>query len=419
MRPASADTAVAANAEPGANLTVHLLTMGHGDLVWEKFGHNAIWVRDASANVDVIYHWGLFDFADADFMSNFLKGDMRYSMGAFDLAGTIDAYRQANRTVWAQRLNLSPAERHRLNEFLMRNNLPENRKYSYDYYRDNCSTRVRDALDFALGGTIGRASKLRASGASYRFHTERLTQDDALVYIGTLAALGHPVDEPISKWEEMFLPVKLMEHLRSVAVTSSSGVPAPLVADERVLFQATRAPEESKVTRGPAGVIILVTFVLLVAGAMWTFSMRHGGFARPVLGLAAIWSVVAGVLGIVLAGLWMATNHVYSYRNENLLQATPLSLILAIMLVHLLWRTRASRAVADRTQPLATAAVISAIIAALSILGFAMQILPVFDQTNGSIIALAMPLHLGVAAVLAALFRQHRQSGLRRPQGDR
>src|SRR4051812_41708567 len=93
-------------AEPGSQLTVYLMTMGPGDQVWEKFGHNAIWIHDAANGSDVAYHWGVFDFKDKDFYPNFIFGRMRYLMGAFDFNQTLDFYRQSNRTVWAQELNL-------------------------------------------------------------------------------------------------------------------------------------------------------------------------------------------------------------------------------------------------------------------------------------------------------------------------
>lgn len=176
--------------EPGSNLTVYLMTMGPGDQVWEKFGHNAIWIHDAAAGTDVAYHWGLFDFADKDFVPRFIQGRMRYSMGAFDMGQTVAAYQQTNRTVWAQELNLNPAQRQKLADFIAWNLLPENRYYNYDYYRDNCSTRVRDAIDNALGDAIERATEKSPSGTTYRFHTSRLTQDDLPVFTGTMMGLG-------------------------------------------------------------------------------------------------------------------------------------------------------------------------------------------------------------------------------------
>src|SRR4051812_34673453 len=162
---------------PGSGLTIYLLTMGPGDQVWEKFGHNAIWIHDAANRTDIAYHWGLFDFADKEFVPRFILGRMRYSMGAFDFNETVNAYRQTNRMVWAQQLNLTPAQKQKLADFVAWNILPENRFYHYDYFRDNCSTRVRDALDGALGGVIRRATGDVKSHSTYRSHTARLTQD--------------------------------------------------------------------------------------------------------------------------------------------------------------------------------------------------------------------------------------------------
>ena len=397
--PVSIPAAPVVTSEPGSNLTVYLLTMGPGDQVWEKFGHNAIWIHDAAAGTDIAYHWGLFDFADADFVPRFIQGRMRYSMGAFDMEQTIDAYRQTNRTVWAQHLNLTPAQRQALAEFIAWNVLPENRFYQYDYYRDNCSTRVRDALDRALGGII-KASSGETSGTTFRFHTSRLTQDEWPVFTGTMIGLGQPVDEPISKWEEMFLPVRMKDRLKEIRVQTPTGS-QPLVLDERIVFEATRPLEATTIDTGilpyaivAAAVLILGVFLLVLRRP------RYGGAGVTTLGAA--WSLVAGVSGSLLAFLWFCTDHLYSYRNENLFHLNPLSLILVALLARLAWkrwRGTPERAEGARRSAL----VVASMIAGLSLLGFLVQVLPVFDQVNGIVIALALPLHLGVVALLLAL----------------
>jgi hypothetical protein len=387
-------------AEPGSNLTVYLLTMGPGDQVWEKFGHNALWIHDAAAGTDIAYHWGLFDFADKDFVPRFIQGRMRYSMGAFDMEQTIDAYRQANRTVWAQELNLTPAQRLRLAEFVAWNMQPENRFYRYDYFRDNCSTRVRDALDRALGGTIKAASDGASSGTTFRFHTARLTQDEWPVFTGTMIGLGQPVDRTISKYEEMFLPVRMKERVKEIRVQAPSGS-QPLVLNERIIFEATRAPESTTVDTG-------ILPYAIISGAVLVFGVfllvlrrpRYGG--AGVVSLGAIWSFVAGIAGVVLAFLWFFTDHLYSYRNENLLQLNPLSLILVALLVSLAWkRWRGTPERAEGVRRIAL--ILASVIAALSVIGFVAQPLPALDQVNGIVIALAMPLHIGVVALLLAL----------------
>src|SRR6202165_584994 len=68
--------------EPGSNLTVYLLTFGWGDIVWERFGHNAIWIRDRARGTDTTYNWGMFDFNQPNFVWRFVTGDTRYWMEA-------------------------------------------------------------------------------------------------------------------------------------------------------------------------------------------------------------------------------------------------------------------------------------------------------------------------------------------------
>ncbi len=391
-----------AEAQGESHLTIYLLTMGPGDQVWEKFGHNAIWIRDAATGRDIVYHWGLFDFADKEFIPRFIQGRMRYSMGAFDMEQTIEAYRQTNRTVWAQELSLEPAQKQKLADFVAWNAQPANRDYDYDYYRDNCSTRVRDAIDTALGGAIRNASAEVPTGSTYRSHTSRLTQDDVAVFSGTMIGLGQPVDRPISAWEEMFLPVRMKEQLKKIRVMTPSGS-EPLVKNERVIFQATRPPEEISVERGIGGYLAVSAVILALGALLWILPI--GGWSRtgPLI-LATVWSAVAGKAGILLAFLWGFTDHLYSYRNENLFQLNPVSLLLAILLVRLIWKRRKGFDASAGARK--TSYRVALIVAAASFAGFALQVLPGLNQVNADVIALALPLHAGTLALLFALDRQ-------------
>ncbi len=389
--------------EPGSQLTVYLLTMGPGDEVWEKFGHDAIWIHDEANGTDIAYHWGLFDFADKDFVPRFVQGRMRYSMGAFDFNQTIYSYRMANRTVWAQQLNFTPGERQKLADFIAWNIRPENRYYHYDYFRDNCATRVRDALDAALGGVIKKETGSIPTNTTYRFHTSRLTQDSWPVFTGTMMGLGEPTDRPINAWEEMFLPVRMMNQLHSVRVQTAHGT-EPLVVNERVLFQATRPAEDVTVKRGMTGYLLIACVILLLGLALWV--LGKNGNRAAVLSLAALWSFIAGLAGVLLTGLWAFTDHIYSYRNENVLQLNPLSLVVAVLVVRLIWKRRGGRSGTSGRATFISAVVV----AGLSMVGFVMQVFPMFNQVNGDVIALAMPVHLGVVALLVALGLSHRRT---------
>ena len=396
--PLASPAASAVATVPGSELTVYLMTMGPGDEVWEKFGHNALWIHDSLRHTDIAYNWGLFDFSASDFLPRFLKGDMLYWMGGFDEMGTVDLYRRANRTVMAQELNLTATQKDSLRKFVEWNAQPENRFYHYDYFRDNCSTRVRDALDRVLGGVIKKATDSVATGTTYRSHTRRLTQDAPSVYLGTLLGLGRPVDRPISRWEEMFLPVRLHNDLRGIRMKDESGASVPLVKSDTALYVSSRPPEALE-PRSHLGVYLIAGLLIGIVALLLRYLVDRGSSpTRPALIVfAGLWHLVAGLGGTALAALWLFTNHIYSYQNENLLQANPLSLIAAVMIFAALTRQgeSGSGAIVRRwTSRIAWT------LAGIAFAGFVLKLLPSFYQVNGEIIALALPAHLGIALSL-------------------
>jgi hypothetical protein len=281
---------------------------------------------------------------------------------------------------------MSPQAKRDLQNFLEWNELPENRFYHYDYYRDNCSTRVRDALDRALGGRIKDYAGTLATGKTYRFHTQRLTANDPFVYTGLLLGLGQPVDREISAWEEMFLPLALRDHIRNVTVSGADGKQAPAVRAEETLFESTEEPPpQAPPFWLPAYIAVGVGVAAVTVALAWAGTTSPAS-RRGFIALSAGWTLLVGIFGLVLAGLWAFTDHAAAYQNENLLQLNPLQLALFPLLV----RSTSSSA-RQRVW-------ISGSLATLSLAGLVLRLLPGFSQVNGEIIGLALPIHLGVAA---------------------
>jgi hypothetical protein len=140
-------------------------------------------------------------------------------------------------------------------------------------------------------------------------------------------ALGGGVDRPLSAWEEMFLPLKLREHVRRVTVPGPDGRPRPLVRSERTIFESTAPPPPESPPSWVQwylllGVAIGGTALVLARSAREVRAARLG-----LMAVVAVWSPVAGLAGLVLAGLWGLTDHVMAYSNENLLQLNPLVLL--------------------------------------------------------------------------------------------
>jgi len=373
--------------EPGSNLTVYLLTFGWGDVVWERFGHNAIWIKDRARGTNVTYNWGMFDFNQPHFLRRFLTGDTRYWMEARVLEEMLSEYRARNRSVLAQELNLTPAQRLKLKQFVEWNALPQNKFYRYDYYRDNCSTRLRDAIDHALSGQLQLATVTRMTSGTYRWHTQRLMKGDIPLYTGVTLALGHPADKPLSVWQEMFLPVRMANDFRSVRIADSSGTQIPLVRSETAVFTAGRQPEPATPPfyfpwYVAVGILMAAVLIALVRSAEG--GHRIAFFAATAI--ATLWSLVAGLAGIALVIAWLFTKHYFMGRNENLMHFDPLSLALAVLIPLSVYALRG----------VSRARKLSGFVAALSLIGFVMQGVPFFHQKNGEIIALALPINLAV-----------------------
>src|SRR5690606_20538456 len=191
-------------------------------------------------------------------------------------------------------------------------------------------TRVRDALDLALGGRLRAALVGKPTGTTFRSHSLRLTAAFPAVFTGLIIGLGMPTDVPIDAWEETFIPMELERHLRSVDLIGEDGAAVPLVAEETVAFQANRAPPPDS---APDRFLIYLVAGLGVAGLLIVLAWRARSrrLARHGLGLAIFfWAFATGFFGLILTLLWLLTDHTAAYPNQNVLQTNPLGLLLAV-----------------------------------------------------------------------------------------
>jgi hypothetical protein len=397
--------------EPGSELRVWLVTIGPGPAVWERFGHNAIRVANAVTGRDVSYNWGIFDFDQVGFVPRFLKGQMLYMMAPFPSGPMAEHYAGAGRDVVEQELALTPSQRSALEAYAEWNARPENRDYRYDYFRDNCSTRVRDLLDRALDGALSRRFQDAPSGTSYRWQIRRLTGDDPLLYTGMDVLLGTPGDRAISVWEEMFIPMTLRDAVRDLKVPDGAGGERPLVVSERRVAPAGHPAEPSAPPSWLPWYLLLGVALGGALAATGVTAAGGAGWAAWTFGAAgAAWSLLAGFVGTLLV-LVLATDHVFMYRNENLFLAEPLSLALVVLVPLAVLRARRLRREApgagrERTRVLRFAERTALVVAALGLAGLAAEALPATTQDNAIFLALALPPHLGLWWGLRALRRR-------------
>jgi hypothetical protein len=370
-------------------LEISLLTIGPGPIFWERFGHNAIVVRDRNAGTAIAYNYGIFDFEQENFLENFARGNMRYRIAADRLDDDIEMYREEGRSIVEQRLDFTPEEAIRLRDFLRWNVQPENAFYRYDYYLANCSTRVRDALDAALGGAIRRDTEGRSSGYTYRMDSLRLMAAEPLLMVGIDLGLGPYSDQRIDYWQESFVPAVFSRALAEVRVRGADGASRPLVTGESTIERGT-VPEPPELP--PDLRVPFLIAGIAVALAWYALARAQSRVARAPAALFALaFELFCGLGGLVLLFLWFATAHVAAWRNENLLLLNPLCLALIPAAATLL---RAGPRLTRRS------AIIAAIVALAAAFALFSKILPWFTQANLHWIVLFLPIHLAIAQTL-------------------
>lgn len=308
---------------------ISLLTFQPGAVYWQRYGHNALRVVDGRG--ERVYNYGLFDFQQKNFALNFARGRMLYRLGVASMDETLAQYAYEGRWVHEQVLDFSPDQARAVARFLARNALPEWADYRYDYFTANCSTKLRDVIDLGTGGLLARQLQATATGVTYRSEAARMMAPLPPMLWLTDAMLGISADQPLTLWEQSFLPEVLMTALRAARFADGR----PLIRAERSLLrsQLPEAPQQPPVLwPGFAVAGLLVATLLGVMGALaWRSGLRSHRRAVTILA-GAVW-LFNGLAGLFLLLGWLATDHAVMAANANLLLFSPLSLLCLVALV--------------------------------------------------------------------------------------
>lgn len=305
----------------------YLITVDVGDHVWDNFGHTALRIVDNSTDTDLMFNWGLFDTSVGyvRFAANFALGNMDYQLGVSPPEWELGRYQQEGRTVWQDRLRLTEAQKRTLYQRLAWNIRPGNIEYAYDYFFDNCTTRVRDYLDEAFNGTLASNSTAL---------TSRTFRDEVLSHYASVPLLrfsldillNERVDQRMTQWQQMFLPLQLREQLQRQG----------LLADSQTLMQFT--PPASGVNPYWLAGLLMLPVLLLLAGvrraSIASFSSQPGftllmpGMSYRLLGLIGLGiALLSGVYGLMLSLGWWLSGHQDIHGNMNLLLFWPTDLL--------------------------------------------------------------------------------------------
>ena len=284
--------------------------------MYSTFGHSAFRIVDSSSVTDVVYNYGTFNFDDEGFYLKFIRGKLLYYVSAENFADFRYAYEATNRGITEQVLNLTAAEKTAVQQFLNNNLRPENRSYKYDFFFDNCTTRLRDILkknhdsSFTLQPVMPAGTTFRQ--AIYQY-LDKNNKDWSKLGIDIL--LGSRCDGVMSATDMQFLPDNLMKSLDTAGKS--------MIISHQDLYPVNQA--NNKV--GLFTPLILFTLLLLFIAAISFVKNKYVQIALQ--GFDGLLFFTVGTLGIILIFMWWGTDHSMTKNNFNLIWAWPTHFIIS------------------------------------------------------------------------------------------
>lgn len=300
-----------------ANVQVQLVTISPGEFYWSAYGHSAIRIK--SPIFDRMFGFGYFDFADEDFFINFAQGKMQYFLGVVDSNHELSGYREEGRQVVFQNLELTTKQKQQLVEKMVFLAKPENRYYQYDYFLNNCTSKIRDILDEVTNGEISSQLKPLTTTNSWSDYTFP-ANNQAWMNLGIAYAYGLPAYDNKNRWDLSVFPEVFSADIKNLNAENKWN------EDFEIYYQ----PSQSELQRHEKSFFnthyaVMLVFGLLLIGLLIKKTHKT---------TKILWLIIQSLLGIGIVFLWFFTQHSVASWNINLLLFSPLALLLTLRITN-------------------------------------------------------------------------------------
>jgi hypothetical protein len=275
------------------NTSISLLTKDPGKEIYSWFGHTEVLIE--TPNTSLVYDFGVFSFNIDNFYTKFIQGKMYYLLYVTHFDQNLSNSEAQNRSVNKTKLELTNEQKASIINFLYYNSENENRTYLYDFYKDNCATRVRDILNWVTNDDFKTWAQNQDSNGTFRELSNRSLFKNPFVFWCLNAIQGQAADNTGTLWDDMYLPTHLQEALitynkfgnNQSVLYNSDNITAP-VEDKNnnhillfsalsfilsafgLLLKRTKQIRNSRIY----GIynILIISFLLVISGAIFFLS---------------------------------------------------------------------------------------------------------------------------------------------------
>lgn len=309
----------------GAEVEVSLLTCSPGVKSYELYGHTALRVKHSGTGMDVVFNYGVFDYTQNHFTWHFILGECDYMVMPVSYDAFFREYELRGSSIFSQRLNLTQGEAVILFGLLYENAKPENMVYRYDFYRNNCTTKVRDIVEQAVDGEIIYPEPpfllMYHRHETYREMIHYYTSHSKWCETGQDLLLGCNSDTVLSSRAMLFLPEFLSQAYDLAEIRSESKDTRPLVAERKELLQKGSRTDEPGFPLTPLQCSVILFAFSLIVLTLEVFFKRQMWVIDIVL-----WGAV-GVAGLLLCFLFCFSKHPTLDSNFQIWLFNPLPLV--------------------------------------------------------------------------------------------
>lgn len=297
---------------------ISVLTIGPGNSLNDAFGHSAFRISDRLNGLDIVYGYGEYDFNTPNFYLKFAQGKLNYLISKDDFNKFYRVYAYYNRSIKEQVLNLSQSEKQKLYNFLLNNYKPENRGYLYEFFFDNCATKIKDVVNIALNNSVSFKEPKHFEAETFRTLIHNNLNKNSWGSLGIDVALGSVIDKKATPEEHMFLPENIYKFFENATVNSNN---TPLVKESHVLYAKKVTAKSNSFFTSPLFILGLVgLFIIFI-----TFKDFKSGKQSKWLDITLF--IITGIIGLLILLLWFATDHKGTHQNYNLLWACAINIL--------------------------------------------------------------------------------------------
>ena len=371
---------------PHPDYELSIYTFSPYDDVFAWFGHTAIELKNIHTGKAEMYNFGGFRFSLGELML-FVQGRFQFWSYKSPTDWMLQPYKREKRHVIIQKLALSEKETNyivdRLNFYMKE----ENKYYTYDYFRNNCTTVIMDIIAEATKDrpeSFSSKTKSTPTDLTLRMLVNRTTQHLPHYNFAFNFLLSDPIDKPLTQWQVMFLPDLYMRYLREVKVT-----PPILDSEKEIKLSESRFyTDELKPTLWNPNIPLFFGISVAISALLWllfsSYRKNNLKFLYPLF--LSISLLIPAILGVALSITMFYTDHSDTYYNENLFLLNPLTFIFVILsFLHIFGIAK---------KPFIYVGFFCGV---LAILGVTLKgILPFLDQNNSLSIVTFLPIMLTI-----------------------